>query len=101
MNPLRLANLGVRFVLELAALAAAAYWGATAPVGGVGRVCLAIAAPALVAVVWGLFIAPKARIPTGLLGRAGLGFVVFSIAALALWARGQTSLAALFEGVAL
>lgn len=101
MNALRLANLGVRFALELAALAAVAYWGATAPAGGVVRLSLAIAAPVLVAVVWGLFIAPKARIPTGLFGRAGLGFVVFSIAALALWARGQTSLAVVFEGVAL
>ncbi|HEX6535857.1 MAG TPA: YrdB family protein [Gemmatimonadaceae bacterium] len=101
MSALRLANLGVRFGLELAALAAVAYWGATAPAGRPARVALAIAAPVLVAIAWGMFISPKARIPTGLLGRGILGFVVFTLAALALWSRGQASLAAAYEAIAL
>lgn len=96
-----MANLGVRFGLELAALAAVAYWGASAPAGRPIRVALAITAPVLVALAWGMFISPKARIPTGLIGRGVLGFVVFSIAALALWSRGQASLAAAYEAVAL
>ena len=95
------ANLALRFLLELGALAAVAYWGATMSSAHILRVALAIAAPATVALIWGIFISPKARIPTGLYGRAILGFVVFSVAALALHARGHTQLAAAYWGLAL
>lgn len=94
-------NLGLRFLLELGALAAVGYWGGTKPVGRVVRVCLAIAAPTAVAVVWAIFISPKARVPTGRYGRSGLGFVVFTIAALALYVRGHTPLAATYWALAL
>ena len=56
MVPLKGANLALRFLLELAALAAVGYWGWDA-----GGPLLAIAAVAAVAVVWGLFVAPKRR----------------------------------------
>jgi Protein of unknown function (DUF2568) len=50
---LKTTNLAVKFLLELAALGALAYWGAT--VGrGVLAVLLAIAAPAAAIIVWGL-----------------------------------------------
>ncbi len=54
------ANLGLRFLLELGALAAVAYWGFTTN-DGVLRWALGIAAPVAVAVVWWLFVSPKAR----------------------------------------
>ena len=101
MQALRALNLALRFFLELGALAAGAYWGATAPTSGAIRLFLAIAAPAAIALLWGLFISPKARFPTGLYGRGGLGFVVFSVAALALYARGQTQFAEVYWGLAL
>ncbi|HTT51895.1 MAG TPA: DUF2568 domain-containing protein [Streptosporangiaceae bacterium] len=51
---LRSANLAVKFLLELAAFAALAYWGASTGHGAV-RVLLAIAAPAaaVLAVIFG------------------------------------------------
>jgi hypothetical protein len=52
------ANLGLRFALELSALAATAYWGYHAADGAV-RWVLAIAAPLAVIVVWALFVSPK------------------------------------------
>ena len=97
---LRVANLAVRFLLELASLGTFAYWGATLPVGRGLRSAAAVAIPLAVAVLWGIFISPKARIPTGRLGRAGLGLVVFLAAAAALHARGQTRLALGFGVVA-
>ena len=65
------ANLAVRFVVELAGLAGLGVWGAGATSNSVGRVILAIAAPLAAAGIWGVWSAPKAtrRLPgNGLLG---------------------------------
>jgi len=57
---MRAANDGLRFSLELSALAAVAYWGWSEH-GGVWRWVLVVAAPLAVAALWGKTIAPKAR----------------------------------------
>jgi anti-sigma-K factor RskA len=57
---MRAANDGLRFSLELCALAAVAYWGWSEH-GGVWRWLLVVAAPLAVALLWGNTIAPKAR----------------------------------------
>jgi hypothetical protein len=101
MNALRLVNLAVRFLLELAALSAFAYWAATINAHVGLRAALAIVTPLAVAVVWGLFISPKARYSTGRVGQAGLGFAVFAAAAWALFVRGHVALAESFVLVAL
>ncbi len=60
MTVARAVNDSIRFCLELAALAGLAVWGwETGPDGW--NVLLAIAAPLAAAVLWGLFVAPKAR----------------------------------------
>lgn len=51
------ANLTLRFLLELCLLAALAYVALQA------NVALAIVAPLVAAVIWGLFVSPKARFP--------------------------------------
>jgi hypothetical protein len=73
----------VKFVLELAAVAAFAYWGGTVGSGAVS-VVLAIAAPLVAIILWGRFAAPKAprRLPLRL--RAPFELTVFALAALAL-----------------
>jgi hypothetical protein len=79
------ANLVVRFVVELAGLAGLAVWGAGATSNSVGQVALAIAAPLVAAGIWGVWSAPKAtrRLPgTGLLGLE-LALLAAAVAALA------------------
>jgi hypothetical protein len=55
------ANDGLRFLLELAALVAVGYWGFKVA-DGAPRWLLGLGAPLLVAVVWGLFVAPEASL---------------------------------------
>jgi hypothetical protein len=55
---MRSANLAVKFLLELAAFAAFAYWGAVTWTGA-AAVVAAIAAPAVAVAVWGVFAAPR------------------------------------------
>ena len=100
MSTLRAINLAVRFLLELASLGSFGYWGATLQATTAVRSVAAIAIPLAVAVLWGIFISPKARIPTGRLGQAGLGLVVFLAAAAALQVRGHTTVALTFAALA-
>jgi hypothetical protein len=76
-------NLALRFFLELAALAALAYWG-----WGVTWV-LAILAPAAWIALWATFGSPKARVTLSTPQRIGFEAAVFGAAAAALWAAGQ------------
>ena len=80
---MKAANLALRFVLELAALAALAYWG-----WGVTWV-IAVAAPAAWIVLWATFGSPKARVKLSTPWRIVFEAVVFGAAAAALWAAGQ------------
>jgi Protein of unknown function (DUF2568) len=96
---LRGANLALRFLLELCALAALGYWGWTTG-SGVTRWLLAAAAVGAMAVVWGLFLAPKRRIDLAKPLRLAIEFVVFGAASAGLAATGQTALAIAFAIVA-
>jgi hypothetical protein len=78
------ANLGLRFFLELAALAAMGWWGWHSGGSTPGRLALAIVLPLVVAVVWGVFIAPKAKVKVSRPVWYGLQVVIFGAAALAL-----------------
>ena len=96
MSALRIINLGIRFLLELGALAAFGYWGATLRAPGPLRALLAVVTPLFVALLWGLFVSPKARYSTGRPGQVGLGLVVFLVAALLLRERGHVAMAEIF-----
>lgn len=78
------ALLTIRFLLELLMLAAYFAWGYSAA-GLLG----AVAATLLVAVVWGVFLSPKAPVRLSPAVRTGLEMVVFLIAAFALAALGH------------
>jgi len=82
------ANLAIRFVLELCAFAALGYWGYDA-LGVVG----AILAPLAAIVVWGLFVAPKARFSLSTPARLTVELLVFAAAVAGLAAAGATWLA--------
>ena len=95
MDLVKYANLALRFLLELCALAATAYWGATGEWGGSRRVLLAVAAPLTVGVVWMLFVAPGATLHIPPVLRFLVELAVFAAAASALLQRGHMVLAAL------
>ncbi|MGO4633388.1 YrdB family protein [Streptomyces sp. 2RAF24] len=82
--PLHVLNEALAFLLELAALALLACWGWQTPETTVPRLLLAVAAPAAAATVWGLFAAPKARIPLPLAGVLAVKTLVFGAATAAL-----------------
>ena len=100
LGALRASNLALRFLLELAALTTFGYWGATSGAGRVPSILLALGLPSIAAALWGLFISPKARFGTGVVGRASLGLLVFLLAAAALWSRGRAPRAATFASLA-
>ena len=79
----RAANDGLRFFLELSALAAVAYWGWSEH-DGVLRWVLVVAAPLAIALVWGRWIAPKAKHRAVDPARLGLEVLVFGSAVAAL-----------------
>lgn len=89
---MRPANDVLRFLLELSALAAVAYWGWSEH-GGIWRWLLVVAAPVLVAVVWGRWVAPKAKHPAGDPWRLLLEVLVFGSAVAALAGADQPVLA--------
>jgi hypothetical protein len=89
------ANDGLRFLLELAALASLVYWG-FAEYGGVVQWVLGIGAPLLAAVVWGAFVAPKASHPATDPVRLLLEVAVFGSGVVALSVADGGTLAVVF-----
>lgn len=96
---MRQANLGLRFLLELGALAAVGYWGWRTGEGAL-RWVLAAAAPAAVAVVWGLFVSPKATFELARPLRYAVELAVWAAAGAALYATGHERLTVAFVVVA-
>jgi hypothetical protein len=92
--------LTVRFLCELALLAALAYWGLSVG-NGVTAWLLGIGAPLLAAIVWGALVAPKARWPQPLQVRLVIELLLFAAAAGALAVAGQPVLALILAGAAL
>ena len=97
---MRQLNLALKFLLELAALAAFGLWGFSIS-SGATAVLLAIALPALVAVLWGTLAAPKARRRLPLRPRVRFELGVFTLATLALWLSGSVTWAVAFAAIVL
>ena len=93
------AVLALHFLMELSAIAAAAYWGWTTR-AGMARWAWAIGLPLLLAVIWALFRAagdgpdPTVTIPG--FARLVLELVILGSGAFLLWRAGQSSLAGVF-----
>jgi exosortase/archaeosortase len=92
--------LTVAFVAELAALAALAVWGWTAPGATPVRVLLAAGLPLAAAALWGMFAAPHAPIRRPVLALT-VKVAVFGSGVLALLAIGQSWLAIALAAAAL
>jgi hypothetical protein len=96
MEMIKYANLALRFLLELCALAALSYWGFQIGKGNLAKVSLAVTFPLLAAIVWGVFAAPKAAVPVSGLLRLLLQLVIFGAAVVGLYGSRQTTLAVIF-----
>lgn len=82
-------NMALRFVLELCALGGLGYWGFTMGPGTIGKIMLGLGAPILAAVLWGMFVAPKAVRPLHDPAKLLVELLVFGGAAAGLYAAGQ------------
>jgi hypothetical protein len=91
----RSANLALKFLLELCAIAGLAYWGATVD-EGVVAVVVAVLAPALFIVLWGRFAAPRSAHRLPLRPRMVFELGLFALAAVALVVAGSALLAVVF-----
>jgi hypothetical protein len=94
-------NDGVRFLLELGALAAIAYWGWRTGSSTASRLLLAVGGVVLVAVVWGVFRSESdavVEVSTGV--RIVIEVAVFAAATAAIAAVGRVGLAIAFAVVA-
>jgi hypothetical protein len=98
---LRGANEALAFLLEVAALVAVGVWGYHVGSGVPLKVALAVALPVLVAVVWGLFAAPRAVVKLPLWGVLTVKALVFGAAALAFVHSGHTTVGIVFAIVVL
>lgn len=85
-------NLGLKFLLEVAGLAAFAYWGANTGEMPVSLL-LAIVTPGAAAFAWGVFAAPKSARRLPLQPRIRFELTVFTAAVLALLSAGVPGLA--------
>jgi hypothetical protein len=93
---LLLANEALAFLLELVALAALGYWGFHVGHGTAARLALAIGAPLLAAVVWGLFAAPRATFKVPTAGVVAVKVLVFGSATAAFFGTGHPVLGIVF-----
>lgn len=92
-------NLALAFLLELALLAAFGYWGFQSGGSTLVKILLGIGLPLLVALIWGIFMAPNSarRLQGG--AYLALKAVLFGLAVAALMAAGRTTLGVLFAVV--
>lgn len=90
------ANLGLRFFLELCALAALGYWGWRTGSTTLAKVGLAASGVIATAVVWGTFVAPNANVSVPGPLHVLLQVLVFGAAAGALYTLHRPTMASVF-----
>jgi hypothetical protein len=99
MEMIKGANLLLRFLLELCVLGTVGYWGFKTGGGMAAKIGLSIGAPLVVAVVWAMFVSPRAPVHLPPLLSLLLQVVIFGLAAAALAATGHRTLGFAFVAV--
>ena len=89
-------NLGLRFLLELAGVAALGYWGVNASSEPLTQAALGLGAPLGLIAVWALVVAPKATNGVAPAHRIVIGSALLLVAAVALGLAGRPAVAAGF-----
>jgi len=90
---IKVANLALRFLLELCALAAPCYWGFKTGTEIVSKAALGIGTPLLAAVLWATIVAPGAPVSVPGAVRLLVEVAVFGSAVAALYFVGRPNLA--------
>jgi len=90
------ANLLLRFLLELCALGALGYWGFKTGNATITKIALGVGAPLVAAVVWAVFVSPRAPVELPGLLVLVLQVLVFGSAAAGLAATGHRTFATAF-----
>ncbi len=93
-------NLVISFLLELALVAAVAFWGFTVPLPLVGRVLLGLGSAAVVVAGWALFMAPRARRRVPEPARTVVALALFLTASALLITGGRATTGLVFAAVA-
>ncbi|MNX02190.1 hypothetical protein D3C86_317420 [compost metagenome] len=101
LQGLQVANLGLRFGLELGALGALGYWGFQVGRGPLETWSLGLGAPTLAALTWATFASAKAAMPVSGPERFLLEVAIFGGATAALAHAGHPGLAKAFALAAL
>lgn len=96
MEMLKTINLGLRFFVELAMLAALGYWGFRSGFPLSVSWLLGIGAPLLAAVVWGALMSPKASVPLSDPLKLAIEIALFVLSAAALYAADRPAWAVVF-----
>jgi hypothetical protein len=94
-------NAGLAFLLELAMLAAFGYWGFQGEKSTWIKWGLGIGIPLVVAILWGLLLAPRATRRLNSRWGTLLSSGLFCLAALALYQTNHLALAITFAGIAI
>ncbi len=89
-------NLGLRFLLELAALISLGYWGFNINGALITKVCVGIGLPLVTAIIWGFFGSPKAIFPLAKSFKWLLLFAIYVVSALALYSSGLKYIGVIF-----
>ena len=101
MDILKGLNLLLRFLLELCMYASVGYWGFKTHEGWIMKLTFGIGLPVLMAVLWGVFLSPKATRPLRGLPREILELILLGSGAIALLASGKANLACIYLAVLL
>jgi hypothetical protein len=93
IQAIKLINLGVAFLLELAMLAALGYWGYQQGKKTMMKYAFAIGLPVIAMVLWGIFAAPKSQYRLDTPARVIFEVSLYTITAFLLYKSGHTTLA--------
>lgn len=100
IETLKAINAGLAFFLELAMLAAFGYWGFYGDKSLFVKWMAGIGLPVLTAIVWGIFLAPRAAYRLNSISGNLLSLILFLLAAAALFYTQHTLLAIVFASIA-
>ena len=96
LGTLKAINAALAFFLELAMLAGFGYWGFSGDKSFLMKWLIGLGLPVVVAIVWGMFFAPKAGHRLKITSGALLSLILFLLAATALFSAQQPVLAIVF-----